>query len=611
MHETIRPALELGASGGSIEKTGEKNGRTHSQRNALLCALVVGACLLAIYPVAEMGIIDDWSYTKTALDFARTGHFLYNGWNTAILGWQIPWGALFIKLFGFSFTVVRLSTLPVAMASVYLFHQIMVRFEIAPRLAVFGALVLGLSPVIVPIAVRFMTDVPCLFVILLCIYMCQRAVAAASDRSALLWLCSAGLLNVAGGTVRQIAWLGALVMVPSTAWLLRRRRGMMAAGMVTWTASVAAIFWLMHWFNQQPYVWSESQFLSGSMIHLSTFVHLSLLLLYGLLCLALIVLPILAIWLPAAAILGSRARVRIGLCMMALIALYAFLKVHGSFSVHGNLESNIMPWLAMEVIPAEGIVSIRPGQILGSSIVTLGIWMRATISLIVVAAGLLFAEQMVARRWFLEAIREKQPYWRNLFWILGPFTFIYYVFLLPRSLYGFLFDRYLIPPMAVLIIVLLKLYQEEVALRVPSIGWVVLALFAFYTVAATHDQFALDRARVFATDRMMAAGIPRTEIEGGLEFDGWTQIEHGGHINEPFIRVPRGAYQPNVPVPPLAPDCQVWYSGLTPALRPKYFLAYEQMHCLAPSKYPAVGYRTWLPPFHRKVYIQQAPKNSD
>ena len=41
------------------------------------------------------------------------------------------------------------------------------------------------------------------------------------DCASLLWLCIAVLVNVAGGTVRQIAWLGALVMVPSTAWLLR------------------------------------------------------------------------------------------------------------------------------------------------------------------------------------------------------------------------------------------------------------------------------------------------------------------------------------------------------------------------------------------------------
>ena len=107
-----------------------------SRRNALLCALLVGACVLLAFPVATTAASDDFSYSKTALEFARTGHFRYNGWATAMLGWQIAWGAFFIKLFGFSFTCLRLSTAPVAMATVYLLHQILVRFRIRSHNAV-------------------------------------------------------------------------------------------------------------------------------------------------------------------------------------------------------------------------------------------------------------------------------------------------------------------------------------------------------------------------------------------------------------------------------------------------------------------------------------------
>jgi hypothetical protein len=38
---------------------------------------------------------------------------------------------------------------------------------------------------------------------------------------------------------------------------------------------------------------------------------------------------------------------------------------------------------------------------------------------------------------------------------------------------------------------------------------------------------------------------------------------------------------------------------------------FEPMTCLAPSKYPPVTYRTWLPPFPRMIYIQQAPNISN
>src|SRR6185503_12459313 len=88
----------------------------------LLCGVFVVVLICCARPYAEMGFIDDWSYVKTAFEYARTGHFVYNGWATAMLGWQIPWGAVFLKLFGYSFTAARLSMLPIDFASVWLFY---------------------------------------------------------------------------------------------------------------------------------------------------------------------------------------------------------------------------------------------------------------------------------------------------------------------------------------------------------------------------------------------------------------------------------------------------------------------------------------------------------
>src|SRR4051812_18031368 len=118
-----------------------------SVRNGLLCALLMAVCVLTIYPVGNVPCADDFSYMKSALDFEQTGKVLYNGWATAMLGWLIPWGALFIKVFGFSFTILRLSMLPIAAATIYLLHQILRRFGINPQNAAFGALAVGLSPI--------------------------------------------------------------------------------------------------------------------------------------------------------------------------------------------------------------------------------------------------------------------------------------------------------------------------------------------------------------------------------------------------------------------------------------------------------------------------------
>ena len=72
------------------------------------------AAVLLAWPIGEIGHNDDWSYCFTAQKLAETGKLTFNGWATAMLGLQAYWGALFIKLFGFSFTVLRLSILPLA-----------------------------------------------------------------------------------------------------------------------------------------------------------------------------------------------------------------------------------------------------------------------------------------------------------------------------------------------------------------------------------------------------------------------------------------------------------------------------------------------------------------
>lgn len=105
---------------------------------ALGCAFSLLVCLPLVKPWLEMGTTDDVSYTLSAQMLAQTGHIVYNGWATAILGWQLYLGAAFIKLFGFSFNVKRLSMLPVAMLTAFLSQRSMVRAGLSERNATLG-----------------------------------------------------------------------------------------------------------------------------------------------------------------------------------------------------------------------------------------------------------------------------------------------------------------------------------------------------------------------------------------------------------------------------------------------------------------------------------------
>jgi hypothetical protein len=204
-----------------------------------------------------MGISDDWSYIRSAQLLAQTGHIHYVGWSTPILGWQLFLGAAFIKLFGFSFTAARVPTLLIALLTAYLMQRTLVRFGISERNAVLGTLTFVLSPLFMPLSATMMTDVPGFFSILGCIYGCVRALQAIRDRDAILWLCLAVAVNALCGTSRQIAWLGVLVLVPSTLFLLRSRRIVLLYSLAATALGFAFVFSTLHWFNVQPYMQPE------------------------------------------------------------------------------------------------------------------------------------------------------------------------------------------------------------------------------------------------------------------------------------------------------------------------------------------------------------------
>ncbi len=196
----------------------------------------------------------------------------------------------------------------------------------------------------------------------------------------------------------------------------------------------------------------------------------------------------------------------------------------------------------------------------------------------------------------------------------------YVLLLAPRAMFSFIQDRYLLGLAPIAIIVLLRLYQEQNAEKVPIISVVALTVFAVYAVGGAHDLFAGCRALVHTVQMVQNSGVPRRSIHAGMASDGWVQIENGGHINDPRIKIPAGAYSPDPPeLNSLSDGCIGGFTKFAPEIVPKYFIFFSgsknpselpPLGCYAPTEYPPVHYTTWLPPFHRTLYVQQL-KSSD
>jgi len=562
----------------------EWNTSAGSRKYAFLCVLVLLTCSLIAHPVAEIGMNDDGPYVWSARVLALTGHIVYNGWATAMLGWQLILGALFIHVFGPSFTSVRASTLLVGLVTTFLFQRTLVRTGINTRNATLGTLALVLGPLFFPLALSFMSDMGGLFCIILCLYACLRALQAETDRATLAWLAFAAISNALGGTVRQIAWLGVLVMVPSTIWLLRRRRPIALAGSVLCCAGSIFIAGSLHWFSTQPYTVPEP--LIPSQLDPHSLNQLVLGLLSAFFAFALFLLPFLSAFLPAISLRNKPMKdfliVGAVLCLAAAVFL-AVRHPHGQVYLYAPYKGNYLG--------QHGLVDGTP--IVGKRPIILTPALRLVLSIAVVGVlNCFFAFLFLGRRRAHSSQELYDVSWNMLLVLLIPFSLAYFTLLIPRGLTGNLFDRYLLPLLPVALILLLRLFQDRVRPNLPWISTALILLFAVYTVAGTHDAFSMFRGRQAVFAELRSGGVPATRIDGGFEQNSLTQINTLGYMNDRRIRLPRPVYVPYVS--PYPRDCHPLMEDLTPAVTPGYTLSLDPTACGGQSGFAPYSYRQWL-----------------
>jgi hypothetical protein len=361
-----------------------------------------------------------------------------------------------------------------------------------------------------------------------------------------------------------------------------------------WVAALLAIVISLHWYQHQPYAVPE-KFLNQTfkwslvpgVVQQGRGTFLTLLLMS---------LPVLVAYFTAIPKISKKLLLFVGVGLALLIAARG----------HGDHALALAPWLP-NMITEYGVLGFGNLENLGVKPLVMPVFVRFFLTLLVLSAA---AASLCALFSFrkLQAHRARTlvPSWSVTLTLIAPFAVAYFLLLLPRAAFVVTIDRYLIPLAAVLLIPLLRYYQERVQEHAPNLSFAALALFGAYGVASTHDYFATNRARLRAAEEVHNARIPRTEIQGGWEYDSWTQLQVAGYINDWRIENPSNAYH-KVETPQLPEPCRFWFSQNTPAVTPRYFVVFSRLNCLAPSNFAPVLYHTWLPPFNRQIYVQQLP----
>jgi len=558
-------------------------------KNLLLCMGITALAMLLAWPLGEIGYADDFAYAHVALRLAQTGHFLYNGWEFAMLLSHAWWGALFIRLFGFSFTCLRLSTIPFALGAVGMCYLLVRRAGLNPFSASLVTLTLGLSPLFVPLSITYMTDIPCLFFTLASLYSLSRAAEEGSSSRGYAWIAFGAALGFIGGTGRQVVWLVPLVVLPYLAWVKRRQLGFAIASVLAWALVIGGVGGVSAWANRQPYLCQQLSVLNELKLALKHPVAEASFTARLALMLFLMVLPaaVPLVWRTAVDTWhGTRLRqVFVGTLFLGLICV---------IFVHPSLAS--IPWLYCTLnwqgingqapLPGRPIVLTKP--------------IRAVVAMAVYGSICLLAGEIPRLRILTRRavnFLSRPPETQFALAAMSLFSVVYFVLLVLRPTEIDVFDRYLLPLMPCAAAILLIWFQadnqepERMKRLVMPVAWTVLAVLASYAVLSTQDFWSLARARVAATKRLEAAGIPRTAIDAGMEYDGWSQLLLTGQINNRWMTNPPGAYRPGL--------------GITPDVKPVYRLEYRPTSDSTPTEFGTVPYFSLLPPFHKQVSIDR------
>lgn len=194
-------------------------------RTALLAIIgVFAAGWLLVRPRVNVPVIDDWVYAWSVEHLLDTGRLQVLDISAFYPITQILWGALFARLAGFSFVVLRGSTVFLAVFACWAVYLTLRELDCRRSTALLGALALAFDPAYFALSFSFMTEVPFVSFSTMALYWYVRAVRRCEPSS--VWagcLCAmAAFLTRPIGIVLPLALLPALV--GSRDWRTMARR---------------------------------------------------------------------------------------------------------------------------------------------------------------------------------------------------------------------------------------------------------------------------------------------------------------------------------------------------------------------------------------------------
>ncbi len=416
--------------------------------------------------------------------------------------------------FGFSYTALRISTAVVALFGLWAVYALSRDVGRSRAIALAAAAALGVSPFFFQLSNSFMTDVP--FAALGVISLALLVRGFNRDDRGLI----AGAFTIALASIllRQFGLI--LVLSYGLALVVRARGSLKSIAILIGALAfgIAMHLAFQHWLfasGRTPFtvIKSVADIGPGMNRVLITMSVTGMLLLLPYVGAMLAPIYIATGFGSTRAAIGDRPRmIRAVIGFMLLLQVAAVINRHFHFPDWG---SHLFPWGMGPMMLHDGYILFTNAPPALSDWIWFPVWGLG----MAVAAGI-GADLVAATADFFGRLRRRQTP-SALDTAVLAFVLPYGALLGLMMIRPGVFDRYLLLLIAPLALLCLARGSGIARPRwaLPIAG-VVLALTAWFSVTATHDFIAFQRARLAATDTLQAAGVPRTSIDGGYEYNG-------------------------------------------------------------------------------------------
>jgi 4-amino-4-deoxy-L-arabinose transferase-like glycosyltransferase len=538
-HDDDRPAFARHApAAGATDRLRRIVATLRRRRVELGTLALIVVSYLLVYPVGEYVIEDEWAYVRSLALLHAEGTLRILDWNPMSLIGHLFWGALFTKLFGFSFTVTKISAVALLYVECLAVVALLRYARVREAWIWVAVLAIALNPLHFFHSFMYGTDIPALAWTALALLCYARGLDREGARQASLLV----LGSTFGGLAFLVRQNGIHVHLALLAYLvLWERRRLRAPAFLLCAFGPAALivgafsYWY-RWIHGPTGAYLDSFVQVVDFIVEPSAGEILRIAFYLCVYLGFFLLPLALAVPPRAYATGFTKRRRIGVLLVAAAAVTMLFYV----AFHDGVT---FPYIRNKITP---FGYLRPNElILGDRDV---LW-SAPVSWVLSVAFTLAFLAFVA----IPAAACDDATRRRIARLSAALLAVQLVHLLLTS--RFFFDRHLLILCPTVVVLFCVLLDTRLAPRAAAFAAVL--PFALYGIAGTHDSHAASRAAFQAGSTLVARGIHPQWIDGGYAFDGWYVYD----------RVP-----PDLPRPVLA-DGSWWVRSLFPQITPVYVIA--------------------------------------